>query len=159
METDTTELPAGHGRIASNLQHGELFLFPKGKKSERIRLRFALGDTQRARPLPAGVYKVTGFRQIKKDAKGVEWIWSATSPGYREVTVRAGETATVNVTQKLTTRGRTFSMHGKKRAGFSFVGEKHVGNTIYRDGKRIPITWEAMDAEGKVCASGPMAYG
>ncbi|MHC5019155.1 MAG: hypothetical protein ACYTGX_03375 [Planctomycetota bacterium] len=58
------------------------------------------------------------------------------------------------------TRGRTFTArNGAKRAGFSFFAEKRLGNTIYRNGTRITIRWNALDAAGAVVAEGAMAYG
>ena len=156
----TPEAPAaGEGLVESNLPHGEIFLHPAGQPAQRIRLRWNAGEAPGPRALPAGQYRVTGYRRVQRDDDGVQWIWSTTSPGYRTLTVTAGTTIRLGVKETLTTRGRTFSINGTKRAGFSFVAEKRLGNTIYRDGARITIQWNALDAGGTVCAEGPMAYG
>ena len=67
------------GLVTSNIENGEPFLFPKGRKKERTRLRWQpKGD--RERELPAGTYKVMGYRHVAKAADGASWIWSTTSP-------------------------------------------------------------------------------
>ncbi len=38
-------------------------------------------------------------------------------------------------------------------------GSGHAGMSIYRDGKRIPVSFRISDAAGKVVQEGPITYG
>jgi hypothetical protein len=52
-----------------------------------------------------------------------------------------------------------------KRAGDSvkvqalILGEHHAGATLYKDGRRIDLTFVVKDAAGKKIAQGTLAYG
>ncbi len=152
------------GLVTSDIGHGELFLHPKGDRSARIRLRWEPG-ADGARELAPGTYVVTGYRHVAQGDDGHQWIWSATSAGYRQVTVKADATTHVDVRSKLTVRTRAFlAKNGKHRVGLAFVAEKRLGHTLYRDAKRIAITWQCLGADGAageatVLAEGAMEYG
>lgn len=73
--------------------------------------------------------------------------------------MQENETAHCAVRQGLGLLTRWFSKKGRQRVALSFLAEKRLGNTLYRDGRRIAIRWELLDAEGAVLASGPMRYG
>jgi hypothetical protein len=146
------------GRVQSNILHGELFLHLKGKPEDRTRLRWdpKLGGE---RELPAGTYTLTGYRHVATAKDGVQWIWSTTSPGYRELVVKPGETVPFRVQERLHVRARAFEKNGKHRVGIAFQAEKRLGHTLYRDGLRIAITWQCLDAKKKVLSKGAMRYG
>ena len=147
------------GLVTSTIQHGELFLQLKGDKLARVRLRWGAADEERSRPLPVGTWQVTGYRQIAVGEDGTEWIWSTTSPGYREIEVKAGDTVQVEVRDWIGLNTRAVFKKGKHRVGLVFMAEKKLGNTLYRDGKRISIRWQCLDDEGEVLDEGPMRYG
>jgi hypothetical protein len=154
--TDTT------GCVTTNIRHGELFLQVKGQSDQRFRLRWErepVSDRARKRSLPAGTYVVTGYRHVALADDGTEWIWSTTSPGYRELVVKAGETVHLAVKRTFGVRARAFEKKGQHRVALAFQAEKRLGSTIYRDGKRISIQWQCLDAEGAVLGDGPMKYG
>lgn len=44
------------------------------------------------------------------------------------------------------------------RVGMAITGQK-AGLTIYREGKRIPVRYRLVDAEGSELAAGKMNYG
>lgn len=160
VDADAAAPGEGEGLVVSNLPHGEIFLNPVKQPQQRIRLRWNGGGAPGARALPAGEYRVTGYRRVQKAEDGAEWIWSTTSPGYKRITIAPGATVRLDAAATLVTRGRTFTApNGTKRAGFSFFAEKRLGNTLYRNGTRITIHWNALDAEGAVVAEGAMAYG
>ena len=143
--------------MVSNIPHGEIFLHPEGQPRKALRLRW--DGKSEGRALPAGRYTLTGSRRVVTAKDGAPWIWSTTSPGIRTVTVEAGKTLRLDAAETLVTRGRTFTVKGSRRVGFSFFSEKKLGNTIYRNGRRIAIRWTALDGSGKVLADGAMAYG
>ena len=154
-----SEGAAPMGRVTSTIEHGELFLHPKGDKQTWYRLRWAQDDEDRARPLPPGTYAVTGYRQLKTAEDGKPWIWSTASAGYRQIEVKAGETAHVEVRDWIGLNTRALFKKGKHRVGLLFLAEQKLGNTLYRNGKRIAIRWQCLDAQGEVLADGPMRYG
>lgn len=147
------------GTVTSTITAGELFLHVKGDTSQRYRLRWSSDDEQRARPLPVGTYALSGYRHIRSAADGAQWIWSTASPRYGEIEVKAGEATHCEVKRSPDLRTRAIQKGGTYRVGLAFVAEKRLGSTLYRNGKRITITWQCLDAEGEVLAQGPMRYG
>ena len=146
------------GRVTSNIRHGELFVHLKGHPEQRLRLRWEpKGD--RERELPAGTYAVTGYRHVAAGQDGAQWIWSTTAPVYRELTVKAGETVNLDVRQKITVNARAFTKKGKQRVALVFQAERRLGNTLYRNGKRIDIQWQCLDKKGALLSEGGMRYG
>lgn len=87
------------------------------------------------------------------------WIWSATSPGYREIEVQEGATTHCAVRQTIAVEARAFEKRGSHRVALAFRAEKRLGHTIYSAGKRIAVRWQCLDAEGGVPAEGAMRYG
>ncbi len=147
------------GLVTSTIANGELFLFRKGDRSQTYRLRWSPDDEQRERPLPVGSYQVTGYRHIEAEKDGTEWIWSTTSPSFREIEVTADETTHCAVRTGLVVKARAFERKGQHRIGVVFQAEKRLGNTLYRRGKRIGLTWQCLNADGDVLAEGAMRYG
>ncbi len=45
------------------------------------------------------------------------------------------------------------------RLGFSVKSKENRGLSVYRDGARVPMTYEILDAKRKVLATGAMSYG
>ncbi len=87
------------------------------------------------------------------------WIWSATSPGYREIEVQEGATTHCAVRQAIAVEARAFERRGKHRVAPAFQAEKRLDHTIYRAGKRSAVRWQCLDAGGGVPAEGAMRYG
>ena len=157
--TARAEGDAPVGAVTSTIQPGELFLRPEGDEQGWCRLRWSPDDEDRARPLAPGTYVATGYRQLLTADDGAPWIWSTASPGYRKVEVKAGETAHVEVRDWIGLNTRAAFKKGKHRVGLLFLAEKMLGNTLYRDEKRIAIRWQCLDVQDEVLAEGPMGYG
>ena len=147
------------GRITSSIRHGEIFLRPEGDPTTWLRLVWSPEDEDRGRPLPPGTYIVTGYRQLRADADGTPWIWSSSSAGYRSIEAKAGETVHLDVRESLSAIPRAFFKRGQHRLGLAFEAEQKLGHSLYRDGKRIRIRWQCLDAEDGVLAEGLMRYG
>lgn len=147
------------GLVTSTIEHGELFLHPQGDKSVWFRLRWSPDDTDRTRSLAPGTYVVTGYRQLATADDGKPWIWSTASAGYKQIDVKAGETVHVEVRDWIGLNTRAVFRKGKHRVGLLFMAEKKLGNTLYRDGKRITIQWQLRNLLGEVLDEGPMRYG
>ena len=158
ISTSPATRDAKAGCVTSNISHGELFLHPKGQRKERLRLRWD-PDGDRERELPAGTYQVTGYRHVATGEDGVQWIWSTTSPAYRELEVKAGETVHFDVRRKIAVNARAFRKKGTHRVALVFQSERRLGNTLYRKGKRIDIRWQCLDGKDDVLSEGKMRYG
>lgn len=147
------------GAVTSDIARGELFVQRKDDAAHKVRLRWEPGAGT-LRELPAGTWVVTGYRRIADADDGAQWIWSTTSPGYREIRVAAGETTHVDVRRAPAAQVRAFrAKNGQHRVGITFVAEERLGHTLYRGGTRIALTWQCLDAEGAVLAEGGMQYG
>lgn len=158
IASSPTALNPKAGRVTSNITHGELFLHLKGHGDRRLRLRWEpKGDRERA--LPAGTYEVTGYRHVATGQDGAEWIWSTTAPVYRELTVKAGQTVHLDVRRKIVIEARAFTKKERQRVALVFRAEQRLGNTLYRNGKRIHIRWQCLDEHDHVLSEGKMRYG
>jgi hypothetical protein len=152
--------PGGGGRrgfVESDLGEGELFL--AGAHHRVYRLAWIAGEKDRRRALPPGTYKLTGYRLVRADREGTRWFISTTSHGFRDVVVEAGKPTRVAIDPaiRITTRA---SLAADGLGGqMGIQAEPHVGLSIYRAGKRIPIDYRALDGDGRVLARGTMTYG
>ena len=55
----------------------------------------------------------------------------------------AGKSVALDVLEAPKVRARAFlAKNGKHRVGLVFQSEKRLGQTLYRDGKRITIRWQ-----------------
>jgi hypothetical protein len=116
-------------------------------------------SADRRRALPPGEYKLTGYRLIRKDAKGTEWFLSATGHLIRKVSIRAGETQKVDIPETVSIRQGLAKRGDRVDVQMSVLGEHHSGLSIYRAGKRIPVSYRIADALGREVARGEMKYG
>ena len=150
---------AAVGGVTSTIEDGELFLHPEGDKKTWLRLRWSSTDEERTRWLAPGTYVLTGYRRVATADDGAPWIWSTASAGYKTIEVKASETVHVDVRGWIGLNTRNGVRKGQHRVGLVFMAEKKLGNTLYRNGKRIAIRWQLLDALGAVLAEGPMRYG
>lgn len=159
----------GAGFLAASFAEGTLFL--TSSAGEHYRLEWpkpgpppAAGRApppaaDRRRALPPGEYTLTGYRVLRRDAKGVEWFLSATGPAIRRLAVRAGEDQRVQVDETIRLTGGAHPEGGRVEIHLTVAGEKGSGLTLYREGKRIDIGYRLVDARGKELARGTLEYG
>ena len=145
--------------MTSTISDGELFLVGAAAKHTAYRLRWDPGSDTSKRAIPAGTYRVLGYRHVRAAADGSTWIWSTTSPGFRELKVVAGESIHCAVERTPRVRTRAFVHEGKQRVELVFQAEERLGHTLYQDGRRITIRWQCLDGDGAVLEEGPMGYG
>lgn len=111
------------------------------------------------RPLPPGKYTLTNYRIVRRDHDGREWFVSATGKNIRQIEVVAGQTHRFELKPEIAMNCSVKPMASGVGVQAMIMGEHHAGLTIYRDGKRIPMEFVIVDADGKELASGPMNYG
>ncbi len=112
-------------------------------------------EADRRRALPPGTYSVTGYRLIDRSREDALWHISVTGIRGWKLEVDAGETEEIEV--DATVHMRAGMRNGS--ASMSIVGMHGAGLSIYKDGRRIPISYKITDDEGEVLAKGPMNYG
>ena len=130
------------------------------------RLKWQKGDKDRRRALPAGNYRLTGYRISRTDSSGTPWFVSTTAHK-RRLSVKIGEELRLKIDPAIHINVKAVRCEGKLVGLVSIQGERHgglfnthrVGLTIYRDGKRLPARYRATGDDGSVLESGTVAYG
>jgi len=156
------------GFVAPSFDEGTIVL--KNASDEFVRLEWPKTDRVTAkktdrpiatmrRPLPPGKYTVTNYRMVRRDHGGREWFISATGKNIRQIEVVAGQTHRLDLRPEIAMNCRVKMTASGVDVQAVIMGEHHAGLTIYRDGKRIPMEFVIVDADGKELASGPMTYG
>ena len=149
---------------------GELFL--RGPKKKIYRLEWRARDKDRRRALPPGHYTITGYRIARTDEHGKKWFLSATSHGHRKLQVTASKSLRVEIDPRIHLSTSAAAQAGKLRGSMMFSGDsaggrhgnllkaaRRIGLSIYRSGKRIPISYRVLDNKNTELASGTMKYG
>ncbi|MBL1150628.1 MAG: hypothetical protein HND42_10520 [Armatimonadetes bacterium] len=113
------------------------------------------GGAEKSIHLPPGTYQLRGYRILKKAKDGTDWFISGIPPKPVDVRVEAGKRASLLSEDTITVASRNVGGN----LGMEIRGLHHSGVSIYRNGKRIPISYELLDAAGKVVESGRMTYG
>ena len=121
-------------------------------------LVWAAGEKKRVRGIPPGNYRVRSVRQ-EREEKGSHWILSATTPHADARRFTAGKTTRLKVGDTLHIAGRAKLKKKRLQLGFSLQNAAGWGASVYRDDKRVAVTYEVLGKGGRVLASGPMNYG
>jgi len=108
--------------------------------------------------LPPGAYRVRTTR-IEREAKGVHWFVSSTGQPGPPLQFEAGRTARLDVQPTVRFRASVKRKGRKLQLGFAITAADGRGLSVYRDGKRIPVTYRLLSSKGKVLAKGRMNYG
>ena len=158
------------GYVASTIADGELFL--RGPENRMYRLEWKSKDEQQRLALPPGHYTITGYRIARTDKQGKKWFLSATSHGHKKIKVTAGKTEKVEIDPRIhlstTATARSGKIHGRMMISGDNAGgrqrnllrpPRRIGLSVYRSGKRIPISYRILDNTGAELASGTMKYG
>jgi hypothetical protein len=151
----------GVGFLTSCFDEGSLFLASTSGEYYRLEWQNPTLPPRpdRRRALPPGEYTLTGYRVLRRDAKGAEWFLSATGPAIRRLVVRGGEEQRVRVDETIRLTGTAHPEGGGVEIQLMIAGEKGSGLTLYRDGKRIDIGYRLADARKQELARGALKYG
>lgn len=152
------------GYLEPSFEHGALLLKNGEGKTYRLSWDEASSEAtkstegssrDRRRALPAGKYRLVGYRLTRIDDKDQRWDLSATHAKLRSLEIEAGETRLVQISETVTIRHRVTS----KQFGLSVTGDGPAGLTLYRAGERINVEFELQDAAGETRQSGKLRYG
>lgn len=113
------------------------------------------GGAEKSIVLAPGTYQIRGYRILRRGKDGADWFISGIPPKPIDVLVQSGRTLTLLSDDTIVIASKNASGN----LGMEIRGLQRSGVSIYRDGKRIPISYELLDAAGKVVESGRMNYG
>ncbi len=154
------------GTVTANIEEGYLHLAPKQEKPKKnqptelltgYRLVWKKDEKERRRPLPEGVYFVRRYAVSREDAKTGEWTILATGEG-RSVSVKAGEETKVTLDLDVTFESRPSLKGTKITVGGLFKGDRDMGLSVFRNGRRLEVGWKVFDGKQDLAAGG-CAYG
>jgi hypothetical protein len=101
---------------------------------------------------PPGTYRVRSTRITRGN-----WIISASAGPEPVLTVK--DKAELKVDETVRFEGLAKRRGGKLQLGFNIKGTDGRGLSVYKDGKRVPVTYRVLAKDGAVVAEGTMAYG
>ncbi len=149
-------LGAGEAAITPSFERGALLLGDTQGRVFRLSWEEAdAGEQDRRRALPAGHYRLVGYRLIQRDEAGSTWHLSATAPAIRELELASGEERALEIDPAIRIEKRVSG----DQLQVAIQGEGHAGLSIYRQEKRIPIEYRLLDAGGRELAAGKIRYG
>ena len=154
--------PARHKGSAS-VENATLKVEPS--KGERIQvvlanaagthsLEFAAGATQSKL---AGAFRLRSVRFAKHDGKRA-WMLSTTAAPKKRIRLSSDKARVIKGDAALDFTGRVQRKPRELFLGFGLACRKR-GVTIYRDGRRVPITYTIRNREGAKLRGGRMNYG
>ncbi len=120
---------------------------------EKVKGREVPGDRRRA--IPAGVYRVLGVSLVDRSRKGEVWHTSSSGRQLGEIDVDEGEELAFAPDPTISIRR---GLRGE-RAAMGITSPAGAGLSIYKDGRRIPISYRLTTGDERAAAKGRMNYG
>ncbi len=115
-------------------------------------------DEERARGLHPGRYQLRTAR-IERTLEGVHWFVSISGPPVPALELEAGNTGRLPVDGSVHFAAQAGISEGEVKLGFSIRSADRRGLSIYRDDRRVSVSYEVRDASGQVLRAGTMRYG
>lgn len=137
----------GSGRVTASFAEGSAVLAgPDGE----VTLAWDAKTTEYA--LAPGKYRVRTTRIVREN-----WIISSAGTPEPSLTVKEGAELKVDETVRFQCHAKR--QGGKLQLGFGIKGTDGRGLTVYKDDKRVPVTFKVLAKDGEVLAEGTMNYG
>ncbi len=147
----------GAGAIRADLGAPGSLVLQRGAE----RLRVLVGsDSESAPHLDPGIYRLIGYRIRRSDESDAPWFLSATAVAGESLEIRAGKSTELAIEPSVTVN--LIAQRDDRAALLSLSMRGPLVSpaiTIYKDGERIPLRYEVLDARSRVLASGVMEYG
>jgi hypothetical protein len=115
-------------------------------------------DKDRRRALPPGEYRLRTTR-LEGEKDGAWWFLSSTGPAKTVVRVAERGPTKFSIPGEVHFKACARRRGQKLQLGFAIFSAEHRGLSVYRDGKRVPVTYKVLDKMGKVIDEGRMNYG
>lgn len=145
-------MAADSGLVTASFETGSVVLAgPAGD----VTLAWSKGGR---RALPAGTYRVRTTR-VEREQGGVHWFLSSTSPPREKITVKEGRTVRIEAGAVVRFTPRIRQKDDRMQLGFAIRGTDGRGLSVYKNDRRVPVTYKVLAKDGQVLASGTMNYG
>ena len=108
--------------------------------------------------LPAGKYKLRTTR-VERTHKEEHWFLSSTGPAGKPFTIKRGK-GSIDLGGTVHFAAQVRGWRGAQLVlGFMISNGEHRGVSVYRQDKRVPVTFKVLDRKGKILKAGRMNYG
>lgn len=151
QDSSTADRPVS--KVTSNIPRGTVVLAGEGGL---VRLTWKKG--QQAHYLAPGPYRIRNVRIVEKKGKNT-WFLSSTQPRGQVLQVEEGSPLHLRLTRRILFGGKAHWKGRELFLGFGLRDAQGRGLSIYRNGKRVPIRYELLSADGRRLQSGKMNYG
>ncbi len=157
-----TPITLDQGTVSCNIEEGYLLLAPKPEKPKKnepmqvltgYRLVWKRDEKELRRPVPEGRYTVRRYVASRDDPKTGEWTIMATGMG-RAVEVKAGQETKVRLDLDVAFEARPGRKGAKVIVGGIFKGDRDMGVSIFKNNRRLEISWKVMDGKQDLAAGG-----
>jgi hypothetical protein len=148
-------LGADEAVLTPGFERGALLLRGEDGHVVRVSWEESANGADRRRALPAGEYALVGYRLIREDGHGATWHVSAGGKTIRELELAAGSEQEIGIDPAI----RMAPNVKHEDFGVAIQGESGAGLSIYKEGKRIPLGYRRLAADGKPLAEGKVNYG
>jgi hypothetical protein len=109
--------------------------------------------------LPPGPYRLRDTR-VTEEKDGVWWfLSSSTGPRRKPVDLQAGTTTKFDPGREVVFKGSVRPNATGLFLAFGVATADQRGLSVFRDGKRITISYQLLAADGGVLSEGPLEYG
>ncbi len=149
----------GSGRVTASFETGSAVL--SGPDGE-VTLAWDAKTTEYA--LASGKYRIRTTRIVREN-----WLISSAGAPEPSLTVPlcarpaghfdVAETARLTIDETVRFEGHAKRNGKKLQLGFSISASDRRGLTVYKDDKRVPVTYKVLAKDGEVLAEGTMTYG
>lgn len=144
-------LPAGEAAVILEDEQGHRFRL----SSETVeKKRHSRSPVRRA--VPAGKYRVLGIHAIDRSRRDQVWHLSTSGRRLGTLEVTEGEEVPYELDRTVHIEG---ALQEGKRISVSVRHTSGAGLTLYRDGRRIPMSYRLVDRRKKTLRSGKITYG
>ncbi len=140
--------------VDPGFERGEVFLRDEEKQIQRLVWDEPSDAAASRRSLPPGRYDLVGYRIVQKQGDDT-WHVSVSGKSIRSLNLKADRENKLRIKETI----RIAKRLGKKRVGMAVWGEDKAGLSIYKNGKRIPMSYRTLDESGATLDAGPMEYG
>lgn len=147
---DREGTPGAHDAVLTSARAGEILLV--NEAGTVYRPRWAAGQAGERRVIPAGAYRVAGYR-------AVEGGWFVSTTGGGDLVLAAGEVQAVDLDPTIHIEFHAGRDGAAVNLGVGVSSGSETGLSIYREGHRIPLTVVLEGAGGATVASGDLHYG
>jgi hypothetical protein len=123
-----------------------------------VRVVWPLDHKDLRRVVAPGSYTIRELR-IERMHEGAYWFLSSSGPPYQKVEIAKKGSSSLDISDALacTTDAK---LDGRRLVfNFSMHAKRGHGITIFKDGKRVPVTYRVLDKDGKEIVAGKMDYG